>query len=93
MPITFRSERHRGRGRIAEVGLGEIRIEANGCPERGEAVRVILLGSDGVDQARILGVVCESDGSGFRVRSATSDGERGWIRKTLPEEDEHRTDQ
>ena len=82
MRISFRSEKMQGTGRIIEMGHG-LRISAKRVPSEGEPVVVILRGADGVDQARILGVVSDSGREEFSIRHAADDAERERIRRAL----------
>ncbi len=82
MKVSFRSERTQGRGTIARLE-DDLRIATEEIPAAGEPVIVMLLGADGIDQARILGVVSHSDAKGFRVRPPSDEEERGWIRRSL----------
>ncbi len=82
MQVSFRSGKTQGRGWIAQMG-DEVRIATAEAPDEGEAVVVVLLGADGIDQARIFGVVSQSEPDGFSVRAALNEGERARIRRGL----------
>ena len=82
MHVSFRSGKTEGRGRISEMG-DELRIATGEAPDEGEPVVVVLLGADGIDQARILGVVSRIEPDGFSVRSPADEAERASIRRGL----------